>query len=231
MIFVRFLNFDFSYYYAIVIPMTEQNFIRKNPDGSTITGGDYVLGKLDKTNMPNDVILNDAQTAVIASPVTPFALIDTDAPPHTPIADQRIERFLMAIVEDAITKTPFMYSRYKVAGFTLTGIEMQDKNTMRFLLSIKRVKDRWNYLKESEWDLRKPTKLSLQTAYEIILDDPETRPADKLKAIEGLTKLLGLSEESIALKGGGTTVIFNSIDKPRVTQPNPRVLDVTSERE
>ena len=213
-----------------ILRMDSNQFTRKNPDGSTMaqadvcTDADFIIGKISKPDAP---LLSDAQLIVSRQETNHLALVDENAEPFTPIQDQRIERFLMRIVEGGITKTDHMYSIYKKAEFPLTGIDLQDKGTMRILLSKKRVKDRWNYLKESEWDIRKPTKLSLQIEYERIIDDPEVKPSDKLKALDGLTKLLGLADAN-ELANNSTTVIFNSIDKPRITAKNKHTIDITA---
>ncbi len=210
--------------------MTE--FIRKNPDGTYYTEPqatkESIMNGLDSDKVSSDIVLNEAQRMVAQTQVDAFPLVDEEAEPFVPLADLRVERFLMLMVENHINKPAEMYRAYKEAGFDLSGIEMQDKSSMRFLLAKKRVRERWSYLKQSEWELSKPSKTAIKAKYDAIIDDPDIKPSDKLKAIDGLLKLLG-DLEGNNVKSANTTVIFNASDKPRKAKINEHIIDVEME--
>lgn len=210
--------------------MTE--FIRKNPDGTHYiepqATKESIMGSLNSDKVSSDIVLDEAQRMIVQTQTDAFPLVDEEAEPFVPLADQRIERFLMLLVENHINKPEQMYNVYKKADFDLSGVEMQDKSSMRFLLAKKRVRERWSYLKQSEWELSKPSKTAIKAKYDEIIDDPDTRPSDKLKAIDGLLKLLG-DLEGNNVKSANTTVIFNASDKPRKAKINEHIIDVEME--
>ena len=182
------------------------------------------MGNLDKDKVSPDIVLNEAQRMIVKQEVDAFPMIDEEADPFVPLADLRVEKLLMELVEHHVNKPEVMYRHYQQAGFELSGIHSQDKSSMRFLLGKKRVRERWAYLKQSEWELSKPSKTDIKAKYDEILDDEDTRPADKLKALDGLLKLLGDLENNV--KSANTTVIFNAADKPRKATVTNKTIDI-----
>mgnify|MGYP007011669869 CR=1 FL=1 len=157
--------------------------------------------------------IREAQEMVAAYDEAVLVLIDEDESPQTPIKDARIEKFLTEITERALTNSKDIYRIYKQCNLPLSGDEVQSRNLMKSILSKKRVKMRWKYMQSAEWDIRKPTRLSLQQQYESLLDDEETRPADKIRALNGLEKLMTMSDEES--EGISATVVFNAMDRPK----------------
>lgn len=157
--------------------------------------------------------IREAQEMVAAYDEAVLVLIDEDESPQTPIKDARIEKFLTEITERALTKSKDIYRIYKQCNLPLSGDEVQSRNLMKSILSKKRVKMRWKYMQSAEWDIRKPTRLSLQQQYESLLADEETRPADKIRALNGLEKLMTMSDEES--EGISATVVFNAMDRPK----------------
>lgn len=202
---------------------------RKTATGTPFAGDlpsmdDFIMNGMDREQVPADVVLNEAQ-ALIAKAQSPFQLEDETAEACVPMADARIERFLMAVVEEGLNRPADMLKAYRDAGFTQTGVDFQDKNSMRVLLDKKRVSERWRYLRRSEWEIQRPSKIDIKRRYEEILDDEDTRPTDRLKALDGMLKLMGDVDEAAGKTKAETTVIFNAIERPRMKEVEGQVID------
>ena len=136
--------------------------------------------EIDPTNPPADVALTRGQKLAAihadAEPTSPFPAADVEGNPEDPIDDEKIETFLLNIIDRRITKSDDLFLLYKEAGFTITGKHFQDKNSMRVLMRKPRFRDRLKYLINTEWEVTQPNKLSLASMYEEIADDSEMSP-------------------------------------------------------
>ncbi len=205
----------------------ENKFIRKKEDGTPFSGdmNEFLDGITDEDGkISTDVVLTEAQMIQEQSHA-PMVLADEEADPHVPLADMRIERFLLEVVENGLNKPHQLLQAYIDAGFVTTGISYQDKNSMRFMMDKKRVRERLKYLRRLEWELQKPSRINIKNEYDKIIDDHEIKPSDKLRALEGLTKLLDGDEVGEQKTKTETTVIFNAVDKPRAKEVQDTVID------
>lgn len=183
----------------------------------TVTNADGYMRTLDPSNPPSDIVLNENQMDLVkaaGAEVETFKLADEGATPEIPLADERIENFLMHLVEGAYDTAADIYDCYKDAGFTLTGKRHQDMNSMRTLMRKPRVKDRWKFLQQSEWELTKPSVLSIKKRLTELVDS-DIKPAELLAGIAQLAKL----NHELEAKGNSqetkTMVIFNSCEAPK----------------
>jgi hypothetical protein len=173
--------------------------------------------EIDPTNPPADVALTRGQKLAAihadAEPTSPFPAADVEGNPEDPIDDEKIETFLLNIVDRRITKSDDLFLLYKEAGFTITGKRFQDKNSMRVLMRKPRFRERLKYLINTEWEVTQPNKLSLASMYEEIADDSEMSPQARLKAIDGLAKLAQADKEKSDSKA--VSVVFNFSERPK----------------
>ena len=81
--------------------------------------------EIDPTNPPADVALTRGQKLAAihadAEPTSPFPAADVEGNPEDPIDDEKIETFLLNIIDRRITKSDDLFLLYKEAGFTITG--------------------------------------------------------------------------------------------------------------
>lgn len=186
--------------------------------------------EIDPTNPPNDVALTRGQKVVAlhadAEVPSPFPAADVEGNPEDPIDDEKIENFLMNIIDRRVTKSDKLFGLYGEAGFTLTGKRFQDKNSMRVLMRKPRFRERLKYLISTEWEVTQPNKLSLASMYEEIAEDYEMAPQARLKAIDGLAKLAQTEKEKGESKA--VSVVFNFSERPRELKdvtPKPKQIN------
>lgn len=214
---------DFRYLYAIIYYSTKCYKYKLEKLKMSFTMPKNLLDasmqivEIDPTNPPADVALTRGQklAAIHADtePTSPFPAADVEGNPEDPIDDEKIETFLLNIVDRRITKSNDLFLLYKEAGFTITGKHFQDKNSMRVLMRKPRFRDRLKYLINTEWEVTQPNKLSLASMYEEIADDGEMSPQARLKAIDGLAKLAQADKGKSDSKA--VSVVFNFSERPK----------------
>lgn len=146
---------------------------------------------------------------------------DTDDLPEVPIADNRIEQLLSAIVDGKVVGASNMLHEYLNCGFPKDAPPYVVKNAMRVLLSKPRVKTRLAYLRKAEWELNRPDESYLCGKIEEILnsdnEDIPLRPQDKISAINAYSKLAGLDKAPTGQAAAKIVLQFNSQEAPNVT--------------
>lgn len=162
----------------------------------------------------------DTQTELICNSeptIMPICLNDDKALPETPIPDVRIEKFLMEVVDQNISTTEDYYRAYKKYVIPCTGVAHIDKSAMRAMMMKGRVRERLKFLRDSEWELNRPTLLGITKRFEALINEEELRPADKITALNSLAKVAGLITKENDDGGGNNrvTVTFNMQERPR----------------
>ena len=158
----------------------------------------------------------DEQLAVVtAQQIIPLEF-DNKAP-EVPISDPVVETFLMKLIELNPPTAATKYEVYKSAGFTLTGRRYEDMNAMRLLMRNPRVRDRFKWLQQSEWELEALNKVHFKKMIAAVMDD-SFRPQDKLTAISMLGDLCEVKDSKSSGGGNKTVVIFNASEQPTQAQ-------------
>ena len=146
---------------------------------------------------------------------------DTDDLPEVPIADNRIEQLLSAIVDGKVVGAANMLHEYLKCGFPKDAPPYVVKNAMRVLINKQRVKMRLAYLRKAEWELNRPDESYLCGKLEEILnsgdEDNPLRPQDKISAINAYSKLAGLDKAPTGQAAAKIVLQFNSQEAPNVS--------------
>jgi len=181
----------------------EESIVRREITGELVTGD---------TDTVAELICNSD------SAIMPICLNDDKATPETPIPDVRIEKYLSEVVDQNISTTEDYYRAYKKYVVPITGVSHIDKAAMRAMMMKPRVKARLKFLRNSEWELNRPTILGITKRFEALIEDEDLRPADKINALNSLAKVAGLITKEGTANGGENnrvTVVFNMQESPR----------------
>jgi len=179
-----------------------ESIVRREVTGELVTGDTDTVAELICNSDPA---------------IMPICLNDDKATPETPIPDVRIEKFLMEIVDQNISTTEDYYRAYKKYVIPCTGVAHIDKSAMRTMMMKPRVKERLKFLRDSEWELNRPTLLGITKRFEALINEEDLRPADKITALNSLAKVAGLITKESDDGGGNNrvTVTFNMQERPR----------------
>lgn len=177
-------------------------------------------GRVDKADKPSFAPTytdeNNDETKFL-----PTCIFDKETKPDIPIPDNRIENFLDEVVDKNIRSTAGYFDAFRRHVTPITGDRRTDKANLRRMLLQPRVKARLQFLREAEWELNKPNIQGIASEFEALIESEDLRPADKINALNSLSKLVGLFEVKQQATSSGVTVTFNM-------QEQPRIIDVTS---
>jgi hypothetical protein len=91
---------------------------------------------------------------------------------------------------------------------------------MRYLLHLTRVKARLTFLRQSELELNAPNTLSIIQKFKNLIDTEELKPADRINALNSLTKVAGLLDRAEKQPGSKIAIYFNSEEGPKIAVSN-----------